>query len=190
MIMERTDSELISDYQAGNQSSFDLLVSRHLKLVYLFIMRLVGNSGEVEDLTQETFVKVWKNLDKYDQRQDFKNWILKIAKNTTYDWFRKKKSVNFSDLTRMDEEKFEDTLPDPALLPDAIFAQKELGTHLTKALDMIAVPGRTILVLHLEDGLTFEEIAKIVDRPMNTVKSQYRRALLSLREFLLKNAPN
>jgi RNA polymerase sigma-70 factor (ECF subfamily) len=189
--MEESDAQLISDYQAGSQEALEILVSRYLKTVYFFIARMVGQGSEADDITQDTFVKVWKNLDKYDPKQNFKTWVLSIAKNTTYDWFRKKKALNFSDLSGEGEENiFEDNLSDLELLPDEIFAQKELASILSGALDKIPLNQRTILVLHLEDELTFEEIAKIVDKPMNTVKSQYRRALLVLRQFLVKNAPN
>lgn len=188
--MEESDAQLINNYQAGNQSAFETLVARYLKTVYVFIDRLVGHGTEAEDLTQDTFVKVWKNLDKYDPAQNFKTWVLSIARNTTYDWFRTKKTINFSDLNGGEtESNFADNISDSEPLPEQIFAQKELATLLSSALDKIPVDQRTILVLHLEDDLTFEAIAKIVVKPMNTVKSQYRRALLVLRQFLVENAP-
>jgi len=189
--MELDDSDLINDYQNGNQGAFETLVSRYLKTVYVFIFRLVGRPSESEDLTQDTFVKIWKNLDKYDKEKSFKTWVLSIAKNTTYDWFRKKKAINFSEINQqMPENNFGDNIPDVELLPDEIFEQKELAAFLSSALDKITLDLRTILILHLEDGLTFEEIAQIVKKPMNTVKSQYRRALLILRKYLVENAPN
>lgn len=188
--MEPDDLQLIKDYQDGDQKAFETLVSRYLKIVYTFVVRMTGNNQEAQDLTQEVFIKVWKNLDRYTLQSSFKTWSLSIARNTVIDWFRKKKNINFSDLDRQDSEvKFEDNLKDPEPLADEIFERQELAGLLATALDEISPNHRLILVLHLEDELTFEEIAKIVDKPMNTVKSQYRRSLLELRKYLSNNAP-
>jgi RNA polymerase sigma-70 factor, ECF subfamily len=185
--METDDEQLIGNYRDGDEKALEQLISKYLKTVYVFIFRLTNSQAEATDLTQDTFVKVWKNFDKYDSRQNFKTWLLSIARNTTYDWFRRKKTLNFSTLDWEEEGSFADNLPDSELLPDRIFEQKELAALLSSALNQIPLDQRSILVLHLEDGLTFEEIAKIVNKPMNTVKSQYRRALPILRKFLVDN---
>jgi RNA polymerase sigma-70 factor (ECF subfamily) len=187
---EQDDLQLIEDYQDGDQKAFEKLISRYLKTVYGFVVRMVGRA-EADDLVQDVFVKIWKNLDKYNAQYSFKTWVLSIARNTVIDWYRKKKSLNFSDLDGDNKDfNFEESIVDREPLPDKIFEQKELSTLLDGALNTISPNNRSILVLHLEDGLTFEEISVLLGRPMNTVKSQYRRALIVLREYLTKNAPN
>jgi RNA polymerase sigma-70 factor (ECF subfamily) len=187
--MDRTDAQLIDAYIEGDEKAFEELVARYLKIIYGFVYRLTRNESETEDISQETFVKVWKNISKYNSGQSFKTWIFSIARNTAIDWFRKKKPLFFSTLAGNGEEaSFEETISDPLPLPDELFEQKELGARIEKALAQVPFNYRTILVLHLNEGLTFEEIAKVEGRPMNTVKSLYHRGLLVLRQ-LLTDAP-
>ncbi len=163
------------------------IVRDYLGLVYSFIFRLTGAGEETSDITQEVFVKAWKNLDKYNPKQNFKTWLLAIARNTAIDWLRKKRPIVFSKLDREGEEgerqDFVDTLVDAEVLQDELFAQKELKEELDKLIDILPLLKREVLLLRLEDELTFEEISKLVGRPLNTVKSQYRRALMQLKSL-------
>ena len=84
---------------------------------------------------------------------------------------------------------FAETVKDLELLPDEVFAQKEIKEKFNQALNLIPINERMILALHLEEGLTFNEIAEIVGRPLNTVKSAYRRSLVKLRAQLTQIAP-
>jgi RNA polymerase sigma-70 factor (ECF subfamily) len=184
--MDKTDQELIEQYKGGERIAIEILVDRHLKAVYNFCVRMVGNEADAEDVTQESFLKAWKNISKYNAEFSFKTWILSIARNTSIDFLRKKKSINFSELDSYseDDRKFEDSLRDSELLPDEVFERKELAKEAQDALDAVPLRMREVVLLHLAEGLTFEEIARILKEPMNTVKSRYRRALEALRGLL------
>ena len=81
----------------GDESAFAELTKRHLSGVYSFVVRYVGNAEEAEDITQDTFLKAWKSLKKYDPSSSkFKTWLFRIARNTSIDFLRKKKHVPFS----------------------------------------------------------------------------------------------
>ncbi len=117
--MPQDDRQLIYDYlKKGDEKSLEILIQRYLKPVYGFAYRYVGNVQEAEDIAQEVFVKVWKNLKKpalslskgFDPKKgNFKAWIFTIAKNTAFDFLKKKKSLQFSDL-----QKEENVLEMPA----------------------------------------------------------------------------
>jgi RNA polymerase sigma-70 factor (ECF subfamily) len=113
-------------------------------------------------------------------------WIFAIARNTAYDFLRTKKHVQFSDLSVPEGESIEETLRDDTYLPDALFAAQESGDTVLAALQKLSPEYRIVVMLHVYEALTFEEVAQVVDRPMNTVKSQYRRALGALRSELVK----
>ncbi len=181
--MSQTDSQLIVDYFNGNVTAFEELVGRYLQPIYTFVFGFCRNAEEASDLTQEVFLKAWKNLKKFNLERNFKTWIFTIARNTVFDWLRKKKSVLFSDLDT-DETTFSETLSDTEPLADELFMRKELVKDLERALDKIPVDSKVILLLYHREECTFEEIAEIVGKPMNTVKSQYRRALMLLRKQL------
>ena len=180
--MDKTDVQLVQEILLDTQGSFEELVSRYTKPLYNFTFRLTHNVQAAEDLVQETFIKVWKNLDKYDQKQNFRGWIFTIARNTTTDYLRKKKTVPFSVLSKDDDHLFEDYVSDATPLPDETLSTLEDTESLEKILATLPIDYQIVLLLHYQEGLTFEEIGNVVDKPPNTVKSWHRRALAALRE--------
>ena len=134
-------------------------------------------------------MKVWRNLNKYNSDFSFSTWIISIARNTTIDWLRKKRPFMFSDFNKEDEiDDFESTIADSEPIQDELFEREETKRKIEKALMYISIEKRTILLMHNNEHITFEEIAQTLKKPMNTIKSQYRRALLELRKYL-ESAP-
>lgn len=180
-----SDTKLIEEYFDGNEKALGKLIARHMTMVYGFVFRMVGNQEEALDIVQETFVKVWKHLKKFNLERNFKTWVLSIARNSAIDYFRKRKDLKFSQLDDSDGEVlFSDSLKDLSPLPDELFEKKELGEFVRGALEKLTPARREVILLHDYSDLTFEEIAEILKKPMNTVKSDYRRAILALRENL------
>ena len=181
--MELEDKKLIADYLGGDTGAFAVLVTHNLKLVYRYAFRMTKNEEDAEDITQETFVKLWRNIDKFDLDKNFRTWLLGIAHNTAIDFLRKRKNFVFSDF---DNEigDFSETIADIAPLPPEIFARAEQKNLLEVALAKLSPLAREVLVLYFEEDLTFNEISTILKKPLNTVKSQQRRALLMLRKIL------
>ncbi len=164
------------------KSDIEIIVKQYLKSVYNFVFRIVGNENEASDITQEVFIKVWKNLSKIDESKNFKTWIFAIARNTTIDWLRKRKNISFSKI-ESEDNYFEENIEDIEPLPDEIFIKKELAKEVEEALTKIRPDFREIILLRYVEDLTFEEISEIVDKPLNTVKSHHLRALSALRKF-------
>jgi RNA polymerase sigma-70 factor (ECF subfamily) len=183
--METEDKKLIEEYLNGDNGALASLVERNLKLVYRFAFRLARDAHDAEDITQETFVKLWKSLQKFDSDKNFKTWLLSIAHNTAVDVLRKRRGFVFSDFDLPDGgNSIVDTLVDTAPLPPEIFIRAEDKKVLDSALGGLAPQYREVLNLHHEEELTFNEIGIILNKPLNTVKSQYRRAILALQEVL------
>ena len=180
-----SDKQLIIDYLSGNEKSLEVLIKRYLKPIYSFAYRYVGNDQEAEDITQEVFVRVWRNLKKFDQNKKFKTWIFSIAKNTSIDWLRKKKAIPFSNF---ENEKGENwlikTIADPCPLPDEIFEQTGIAKILNSAMNQLSPKYRMVLFLRYNDHFTFREIAESLNEPISTIKSRHRRALILLKKLL------
>jgi len=188
--MEKEDKELIKEFIAGNPKSLEIVIDRYLKPIFNYVYRITNERNETEDIVQEIFIKVWKNIRKFDQKQNFKTWIFTITRNTAIDWLRKRKNVVFSELDPKtdsdDERSFAEKILDIEPLPDEIFMRKELEKELENALLKIKPNFREIIFLRYKEDLTFQEIAEIVDKPLNTVKSQWRRALQNLRKIIIE----
>lgn len=188
--MDKKDIELIDDYLKGGDFAFEQLLKKYLKPIFNFLYQLTGDAVQAEDLTQITFVKVWKNIHKVDLGKSFKTWIFTIAKNTAYDYFKKKKTLPFSNF--IDEEgnnKLENFAEDK-ILPDEILERKDLARELEIKLKQLPERYRIILTLRYKEDFSLQEIAKILNAPYNTVKSQHQRALLAMRDLILQNGLN
>ncbi len=187
MLFDESDEKIIALYKSGREDAFKFLIDKYTSPLYNFVTRLT-NQNNAPDIVQEIFIKVWKNINGFDSKKaSFKTWIFTIAKNTTTDFLRKKKSILFSDLEKNTEEKettFSESIPDENLLPDEALQKLQDSVLLNKILDKISINYKTILILHYEEDMTFDEIGKILNKPLNTVKSQHRRAILELRAIM------
>ena len=167
------------------------IVREYLKPVYSYAFRLTGDSQVAEDIAQETFVKVWKNLDRYDSKQSFKTRLFTIAHSTAIDYLRKRKSIPFSQLSfgneENDENSFAENIADQVPLAEEQLAKLDTQGELQKLLEKLPPATRELLTLRYQNDLTFAEIATILNLPLNTVKSTHRRALIPLRK--LASAP-
>ena len=180
MLETLNDKELIQQYLRGDGKSLDFLIERYLKLIYGFVYKNVGSEADAEDITQEVFVKIWKNIKKFDQEKNFKPWIFQIAKNTSIDFLRKKKSIPFS---KFENEKGQNPLVDRIITPPVNLIGK-LSDERTLAMAMqnLNEKEQKVIILRNTDGLSFKEIAEVFNESVNTVKSRYRRSLMNLKK--------
>lgn len=186
-MVEVTDEQLVADYFKGDEKSLEVLVQRYLKPIYSFVYRHTGSRQETEDITQDVFVRAWKNLKKFDKGKSFKTWIFSIAKNAAIDFLRKKKAVPLSQFEDLEGGNIvTESLIDPAPLASELLEQKDISKTLETALQKLSLPYRTVLILRYNDHLNFREIAEVLGEPLNTVKSRHRRAIFMLRGFLIK----
>ena len=182
----QTDEELVARAAGGDDQALEELIARYLREVYSFAFRLVGQQEEAEDVAQETFVKVWRNLKKYNPRfSKFKTWLMRIARNTCVDHLRKQKAVPFS---RFEGEEGENALTDEMRSdeprPDELMALAQDAQMLERALAQLTPPHREVLLLRYQEGLSFAEVSAVTGTSQNTVKSRHRRALHHLRAIL------
>jgi RNA polymerase sigma-70 factor (ECF subfamily) len=179
------NNELILLAKAGNDNALETLVSRHLSVVYGACLQYLKDSDEAEDAAQETFVKVWRNLKNIDSQKNFKAWIMEIAKNTCLDILKKKKTVPISAFE--DENGFNylaESIPSTSLSPSDLAEHSILSRILNTALEKLSPAYRLVLSLYYKEGLNFREISETLNKPLHTVKSQHRRAVISLRTLL------
>ena len=185
-MLEKSDNQLIEQYLTGDEKSLELLIGRYLKSVYNFVYRYLGDADEAQEISQEVFVRLWRNIKSFDLSRNFKPWLFSIAKNACLDWLKKKKARPFSDFDNEDgTNTITDGLVDPDPLPDEILERADLEKVLSVALDKLPPLYRAVLVLHYNEQMTFREIAESFDEPIDTIKSRHRRGLIRLRDVLV-----
>lgn len=181
----KTDDELIAAYEAGEEPAFAELLDRHLDAVYSFALRLTGTKEEADDIAQETFLKAWKHLKRFRKGANFKTWLFSIARNTSIDYLRKKKPILFRELSRKEnDEDFEHGIIDTTPRAEVLFDEHLSTERLEGAIAQLAPLYREIIILHYREGLTLDEASRVLEMPLNTVKSRDRRALIALRKLL------
>lgn len=180
-----TDEELAELCRDKDEDAFKELMRRYLRPIYNFVHQYSRTVEDAEDISQDAFFKVWKYIGRYGRGRQFRPWLYTIARNTALDHIKKKKAVSFTDLDDFDNDlQFADTLEDEQPLQPVALETAMETERLSKALEKLHPDHRAILMLHYREEMTFDEIAGIVGKPMNTVKSWHRRALLRLREIM------
>ncbi len=183
--LEEKDSDLISSYlESGDESSLQTLISRHLRSIYNFAYSIVGGDSEADDVVQEAFVKIWKNLKKFNPEKGFRTWAFSITRNTAIDYLRKRKAIPFSHFDDEKEGQFAESIKDGEALADELFDLMHQNKEVAKAIDSLPEIYREIISLKLAEDMTFEEMAEIMGESVNTIKSRHRRGVILLRKAL------
>jgi len=188
-VRDDSDESLMLRYRDGDVRAFELLVTRHRKALFNFILRFVRDTAQAEDVTQETFLRLVKGADAYERQAKFTTWLYTIARNLCVDASRRGKHRKAASLDAplSDDDgaaSLLDLLPDGTAGVDRQAQSRELGLRLRQAIEALPDEQREIFLLREVADLQFNEIAKVIGCPENTVKSRMRYALEKLREAL------
>lgn len=187
---DRDDKQLVGLCRRGDERAARELVNRFQRPVFSIIYRMVRDREKAEDLAQETFVRTFNNLDRYDRSYKFSSWLFKIAYNLTVDHLRRKELKTISihgspdAVTADQQEATSVTLESTEELPDARMESLELADQLEEAIGKLREEYRTAILLRHVEGRPYEEIAEIMDIPLGTVKTYIFRARRQLRQDL------
>ncbi len=177
-------------FLAGELPAFEVLLVRHRRGIYQFIYRFVGHPAQAEDIMQDVFTRLFTAAASFERRSRFTTWIYTVARNLCIDFLRKHKHRKAASLDQPKNPGDEsagtllDHLQGDARDPEHEAHGRELRTVILRALESISIEQREVFLLREEAALPFEEIARIVDAPLNTVKSRMRYALQNLRANL------
>ncbi len=177
-IKSMTDFQLIKACINEDKNYFSELVTRYKNLVYSVILRMVNNSEEANDLAQEVFIKIYKNLDKYYPDFKFSTWIIRITTNHVIDYRRKKRQEIVS-LDEVDYDISSEESPESTAIKNE--EKKQLKEVVNELPDMYKIP----IVLYHQQGLSYQEIADVTQEPLSKVKNRIFRGRKMLKESLL-----
>lgn len=180
----RVEVNAVSDYDLiqmcinDDMNYFSELVSRYKNLVYSVILRMVNDKEEANDLAQEVFIKVYKNLHKYYPEFKFSTWIIRITTNHVIDYRRKKKQESVP----IEDVEFELSSEDS---PESVYISKERKNNLNELLNALPDMYKIPIVLYHKEGLSYQEISEIIQEPLSKVKNRIFRGRKMLKESIL-----
>ena len=187
MSEQKTDQELVEQVQKGNKNAFNLLVVRHQNKVMNIVSRYVKNSGDVADVTQEAFIKAYRALPNFRGESAFYTWLYRIAVNSAKNYLTsqgRKPPASDVDASEADFYDGSDALkennsPERSLLSD------ELQEKLFSTIDGLPDDLKAAITLREIEGLSYEEIATVMECPVGTVRSRIFRAREAIDKVIL-----
>ena len=179
-----TDEELIKRFQDGDVDSFTELVMRYKDPLFNYVSRMMKDRVFAEDIVQETFVRVYRNRDRYQQIAKFSTWIYTIAINLTKTELRRQSLRRFFSLSGMADNGKSFELPDHKVNLEKTAEDSILGQQVREAIEKLPKTFREVIILRDIQELSYDEISKIVGVPLGTVKSRVNRGRTRLKKLL------
>lgn len=181
-----SDRELVEEAKAGDTNAFGMLVRRHQRRIFRLAFHMVRSGAEAEDVTQETFVRAFKAIGRFDGQSEPFTWLYRIAVNISLNVLRSRKTKR--DEAQADDPRIEALLtqvrPSDADDPSATSQRRQLASALCDGIDALSETLRTTLILVCIDGVGHGEASKILGCPEGTVAWRVHEARRKLREHL------
>ena len=186
------DAVLVERCRRGDSAAMERLILKYQNRIYNVILKMCANADDAAELTQETFVKVIENIGKFEGRSGFYTWAFRIAVNLTLNYCKRSVKLAFRSLDANDDEHdqqakealkqflADDSSPDPAV----VAANNELCRIVVKSLGELDDSQRAVVVLRDIEGMSYAQIADVLDVELGTVKSRLSRARSNLKEIL------
>jgi RNA polymerase sigma-70 factor, ECF subfamily len=186
----REDQQLVEDCLAGNEGARTRLVEAYARMVGTVIWRATGQRDAIEDLTQETFLRVFRALEYFDPRARLSTWIYTIAHNVAVDYLRRTAGVRVDSLTWREQDA-EDAMEErdvasDAPNPEALLSRTEAQALVNKGLARLPVKYRVPVIYAAIDGLDYPTIAGMLSVPLGTVKTLIFRGKRMLRDEIAR----
>ena len=188
--MASSDEELVTLSQAGDLDSFNQLVLRWERPIYALAYRVIGREEDARDVAQETFLRAFRALKGFKGQAKFSSWLYRITLNLCRDWIRREKRTPIAqtpegiDLVELAGEET------PSESIEQLIGRRQLGRAVSKAMALLPEEQRAAIILKEYHGLTFQEIAELLNCPLSTVKTRLYQGLSVVRKQLQQAGVN
>jgi RNA polymerase sigma-70 factor, ECF subfamily len=190
MSVNYVETRLAKLARNGDRRAFIDLVDLYKDKIYHLAYRMLHNVQESEDIVQETFLRVYTNLHRYDEAQKFSTWIYRIGTNLCIDRLRKRKPSYSLDAEVTDSEGTDwySMLSSPDLTPEGELLLSETQQQVRDAIDSLPEKYKSAVILRYLHDMSLQEISEVLDMPVTTVKTRVHRGREYLRQKLEKDA--
>lgn len=185
--MEDRDSVAVARARAGDGDAYRQLVDRHSRSVFRLAFRMTGNEHDSEDVVQETFLRAYRQLHRYEARSSFATWLYRIAANYSLDLVRRRKRQGDVPLSAPSEDEgaaIARTIPSPEPGPERLVFSSAIQERVRGAMDELSRQERTAFVLRHFEGQSIDEISRALGLSENAAKQSVFRAVQKLRRAL------
>jgi len=184
--MELSDSVVVAQARAGDSGAFRVLVERHSRNLFRLAFRMTGHQQDAEDVVQETFLRAYKQLSKFDERASFGTWLYRIAANCSLDLIRarKRRAAQTEPAAQEGAPDPMQSLPDPSPAPDRLALSGEIGEKVNAVLGGLSEMERTAFVMRHYEGMCIDDIGRTLGVQPNSAKHSIFRAVQKLRRAL------
>jgi RNA polymerase sigma-70 factor, ECF subfamily len=182
---EDSDAAQVAQTLAGNQEAFRPLVERYSQRLFRLAYRITGSESDAEDLVQETFLKAYRNLGKFEARSNFGTWLYRICANCSLDqWRRQRPKGEVQELDNPDGTLSADSLTNPSPSPERLVLSLEVQQEMEAAIQQLTPTERTAFALRHHEGLSIEEISEVLGLRISATKNAVFRGVQKLRRAL------
>jgi RNA polymerase sigma-70 factor (ECF subfamily) len=185
-----SDEELVARSRGGDLDSFNQLVLRWERPIYALAYRVIGREEDARDVAQETFLRAFRALSGFKGQAKFSSWLYRITLNLCRDWIRRERRTPLSPVPEgvdLIELAGEGT---PTASVEELVSRKQLSDAVARAMAILPEEQRTAIILKEYHGLTFQEIADLLDCPLSTVKTRLYQGLTVVRRHLQQTEAN
>jgi RNA polymerase sigma-70 factor, ECF subfamily len=182
--MPETDAVAVARARGGDSDAFRMLVERHSRSVYKVAFRITGNQADAEDVVQETFLKAYRQLDRFEERASFGTWLHRIAWNCSVDLLRSRPKREQSEETETLEQlgTTQATVTGQASpSPERLMASVQVGERVKEAMTRLSALERAAFVMRHYEGRSIDEISRALDIRENAAKHSIFRAVRKMR---------
>ena len=183
------ERDLIRKAKQGDMHAFEELILKHEKIVYNVALRMMNHGEDAKDISQEVFLKAYRSLSNFDERSAFSTWLYRITYNTCIDDMRKRKgkqSYSLEEELENEEGSMQRQIADEGDTPEESLLREEQKSEILQALDNLSAEHKAAIILRDVKGLSYEEIAEILELSLGTVKSRISRGRNQLKKEILK----
>lgn len=181
-----SDEELVKKAVQGDMNAFEDLIKKYERLIYSICYRMFNNAEDAKDISQEVFLKVYKNMERAIGKGSFKSWICTVTNNACIDQLRKTKKTISLDAPVNDDEKLKREVVDSDPLPEEKLINSEKKEVIQRAIDKLPPDYKSIIILRDVNNLSYDEISEILEINIGTVKSRISRSRKKLKDIYLK----
>lgn len=186
--MEVTDAAIVAQVLAGDRDAFRVLVERHSRSIFRVVYRMTGNQQDTEEIVQETLLRAYKSLERFELRANFSTWLYRIAVNRTLDFLNTRKAQMHKDAYQIadnpDAKEKQVQLPAANPGPDRLLLSAEMKRKIAGAMGLLTPAERVAFTMRHMEGRSIEEISQALDLKVNAAKNSVFRAVQKLRQQL------